>query len=231
MVWTRTVRIQPKHPRLFTQRPTRYHQTCSRKGSDLPSLLLASASEIRGQLLRQAGVSLEQVAARIDEDAIKLSLVQEGATPRDIADALAEYKARKIAEKMPGRVVLGCDQVLQHGKTCLSKPEDRETARQQLLALRGSQHQQLSAAVLYEDGEPVWRMVGIARLTMHALSEDEVDRYLDLAWPDVSNSVGAYHLEAEGVRLFSRIDGDWFSALGMPLLDIVSYLRSRGWQD
>jgi septum formation protein len=90
-------------------------------------------------------------------------------------------------------------------------------------------HLLLSSAVLYQDGEPIWRSIGQARMTMHALSEAEIEDYLDHAWPDVASSVGAYHAEAYGARLFSRIDGDWYSVLGMPLLDVLSFLRLRGW--
>jgi septum formation protein len=110
-----------------------------------------------------------------------------------------------------------------------AKPENREDAAAHLAALQGQSHQLLSAAVIYEGSEPVWRHVGQARLTMHALSSQQIEDYLDRAWPAVQASVGAYHAESYGARLFSRIDGDWYSVLGMPLLNILSFLRLRGW--
>lgn len=191
-------------------------------------LLLASQSTSRARLLSLAGLPFESVPARIDEATILSSLVAEGAAAHDVADALAEMKARKIAEKHPDRLVLGCDQVLALGAELFSKPRDRDEAAAHLARMQGQTHRLLSAALIYEDAQPVWRKVGVARLTMHALSDDEIARYLDLAWPDVAGSVGAYMAEDIGARLFSRIEGDWFSVLGLPLLDIAAYLRLRG---
>ena len=191
-------------------------------------LLLASASDIRLKLLHNAGLEVAASPAHIDEDTIRRSLQAEAASPRDIADALAEAKARKLATKNPAALVLGCDQVLAFKGAVFGKPESPDTARAQLQALRGQTHQLLSALVLYEDGKPVWRHIGQARLTMAALSDGYIETYLDRNWDSARHSVGAYKLEEEGVRLFSAIEGDYFTILGLPLLPLLGYLGQRG---
>ena len=191
-------------------------------------LVLASSSGIRRQMLENAGVSFEVSLPRVDEDAVRQSLLAEAASPRDIADALAELKARKVSTRMPEALVLGCDQVLSFDGQIMAKPSSRADAEQQLRQLRGARHQLLSAAVIYEDGQPIWRFVGTVRLQMRDFSDSFLSAYLDRNWPDISNSVGGYKLESEGVRLFTRVDGDYFTVLGMPLLEILSYLTLRG---
>ena len=191
-------------------------------------LVLASGSGIRRQMLENAGVSFEVSLPRVDEDAVRQSLLAEGASARDIADALAELKARKVSTRMPGALVLGCDQVLSFDGQIMAKPTSREQAEQQLRQLRGAGHQLLSAAVICEDGQPIWRFVGTVRLQMRDFSDSYLTTYLDRNWPDISNSVGGYKLESEGVRLFNHVDGDYFTVLGMPLLEILSYLTLRG---
>jgi len=191
-------------------------------------IILASGSEIRKTLLQNAGVEVAVQAARIDEETIKSSLSADGALPRDVADALAEGKARKVSLKNPESVVIGCDQVLAHGEEMLSKPKTPEQAAEQLRQLRNDTHQLLSAAVIYEGGEPKWRHVGVARLTMRDFSDDYLNAYLKRNWDSVQHSVGGYKLEEEGVRLFSRIHGDYFTILGIPLLELLSYLTIRG---
>ena len=190
--------------------------------------VLASGSGIRPRMLENAGVSFEVSLPRVDEDAVRQSLLAEAASPRDIADALAELKARKVSTRMPGALVLGCDQVLSFDGQIMAKPSSRADAEQQLRQLRGARHQLLSAAVIYEDGQPLWRFVGTVRLQMRDFSDSFLTAYLDRNWPDISNSVGGYKLESEGVRLFTRVDGDYFTVLGMPLLEILSYLTLRG---
>lgn len=180
-------------------------------------------------MLESAGLSFDIAPVRIDEAAIRSAMEAEGASARDVVDALAEFKARKGQDKNPDALVLGSDQVLALKSRIFGKAVDRASAARQLLELQGQTHILLSSAVLYHEGEPIWRSVGQARMTMHSLTETEIDTYLDRAWPDVASSVGAYHAEAHGARLFSRIDGDWFSVLGMPLLDVLSFLRLRGW--
>ena len=191
-------------------------------------LLLASASATRLALLRAAGLDVTAQAARIDEDTIRRALEAEGAHPRDIADTLAEMKARKIADRNPGALVLGCDQVLEFDRRVWAKPETPEEARTQLCALRGQTHRLLSALVLYDAGEPVWRHVGRADLTMRDFSEAWLDSYIARNWDSIRHSVGAYKLEEEGVRLFTRVEGDYFTVLGLPLLPLLGYLELRG---
>ena len=191
-------------------------------------IILASTSQIRSKLLDGAGVSHDVVASRIDEDSAKKALEAEGAPPRDIADTLAEMKARKIAEKGQGGLVIGCDQVLSLKGEVLSKPKTIEDARGQLNALRGETHQLLSAAVIYEDLKPVWRHVGVARLSMRDFSDDYCDDYLARNWDSIRWAVGGYKIEEEGIRLFRMVQGDTFTIQGLPLLELLSYLTLRG---
>lgn len=199
------------------------------KAAPMPRpLLLASASEIRLQLLRNAGIETTALPARIDEAAIRQGLEAESAKPHDIADALAEMKARKLADKYPEALVLGCDQVLAFESRIFGKPETPEEARAQLCLLRGQTHQLISALVLYDAGMPIWRHIARARLTMQSASDGYIDAYLARNWPSIRHSVGAYKLEEEGIRLFSAIEGDYFTILGLPLLPLISYLGTRG---
>lgn len=191
-------------------------------------LILASASPVRLSLLRAAGVAVEARPVSVDEETIRQSLEAEGAHPRDIADTLAEMKARKRADKDPDALVLGCDQVLEFDRRAWAKAETPDAARAQLQALRGQTHRLLSAAVVYDRGEPVWRHVAEVRLTMRSFSDAYLDDYLSRNWDSVRHAVGCYKLEEEGARLFSRIDGDYFTVLGLPLLPLLGWLADRG---
>lgn len=191
-------------------------------------LLLASSSETRLALLRNAGLEVTALPARIDEETIRQALEAEGAHPRDIADALAEMKARKLADRNPEALVLGCDQVLQFDNCAFGKPETPEDAIAQLTMLRGQRHQLLSAVVLYDQGKPIWRYIGRVDLTMRAFSDGWLRGYIDRNWQSIRHAAGCYKLEEEGIRLFTSVEGDYFTVLGLPLLPLLAYLELRG---
>lgn len=191
-------------------------------------LVLASASRIRAEMLRSAGVEITVDPARIDEDAVKSAMQAEAAPPRDLADTLAELKACRVSAKRPGELVLGADQILVQAGTVYDKPKDRADARAQLLALRGQAHHLISAAVAALDGAPIWRHVGQAQLTVRPFGEAFLDDYLAQIGDRAMETVGGYHLEGLGAQLFSRVQGDFFTVLGLPLLDVLDFLRVRG---
>lgn len=191
-------------------------------------LILASGSSIRAQLLSNAAVPFKVQIPHVDEQTMKTSMLAEQAPPRDIADALAEMKARRISNKNPEAMVLGCDQVLDFNGDLLSKPETPEQAVEQLRNLRGQDHRLLSAAVICQNGQPIWRHIGQVRLRMRAASDAYIDDYVARNWDSIRNSVGAYKLEEEGARLFTGIEGDYFHVLGMPLLEILNFLATKG---
>ncbi len=191
-------------------------------------LVLASSSSTRLSVLRQAGLDVTPASPRVDEDAVRAALEADGVSPRNIADVLAEAKAMKVAARHPASLVLGCDQTLDLGGICLAKPADRDAARARLQQLRGQPHKLHAAAVIAEGDRPVWRHTETVNLSVRPFSDAWLDAYLDRNWPAVAGSVGGYHVEGEGVQLFDRIDGDWFAILGLPLVQIVTYLMDRG---
>lgn len=192
-------------------------------------VILASRSAARRAMLDAAGVPHDAVVASVDEDAAKASLLAEGLSPRNLADALAELKAVKVSHAQNDALVLGCDSVvaLDDGTT-LDKPVNRADAADHLRRLSGTRHTLFSAAVICEGGRPVWRKVDRAILNVRPLSQAFIDAYLDAEWPAVSGCVGCYRIEGPGAQLFTAIEGSQFTVLGLPLLDVLDYLRVRG---
>lgn len=191
-------------------------------------IILASTSSARRQILENAGLSFDAMAPMVDEEALKLGLEQENLSPRDLADALAEAKALKISAKHPTALVLGADQVLAiDDGQLLSKAESPEQAREQLKMLSGKSHRLFSALVAAAAGVPVWRHVGVVRLLVRPLSDAFIGDYVDRNWDQIRYCVGCYQIEGEGAQLFTKIEGDHFDIMGMPLLPLLAFLRER----
>jgi septum formation protein len=191
-------------------------------------IILASGSDIRAQLLRGAGVQFDVQKPRVDEEAIRAALQMDGAAPRDIADALAEAKALKISDKNHGALVLGCDQILALKDQIFAKPESPQQATQHLQALGGKVHHLYSAMVIYENGRPIWRHIGVARLTMRTLPDEVLAAYVARNWDSIQHSVGGYKIEEEGICLFTEIEGDTPTIQGLPLIPLLNYLYFKG---
>jgi len=191
-------------------------------------IILASASGARGAMLRAAGVEFTVHPAHVDEESLKSALVNQAAPIRDIADALAQMKALQVSEKSPLATVIGADQVLECDGEIFSKPRDQAEAISQLIKLRGRRHSLYSGAVIARNGQAIWRHVGETRLTMRNFSDAFLEDYISRLGGDVLTTVGAYHLEDYGVRLFSRIEGDYFTVLGMPLVEILDFMAETG---
>ncbi|MCH2076663.1 MAG: Maf family protein [Rhodobacteraceae bacterium] len=186
---------------------------------------LASGSQIRAQLLRNAGIEIAAKAVDVDEDSIKSRLLQAGSSPEEIALRLAQEKA--LALEADGYVI-GADQVLDFDSTILSKPKDRAEAKKHLLILRGQTHKLHSAVAVVRDHKQAFHHVATVTLTMRAFSDGFLDEYLDRNWPEISYAVGGYMLEEEGGRLFREIDGDYFTVLGLPLLPLLNFFADEG---
>lgn len=198
--------------------------------AEIPHIVLASASAARGALLAQAGLVFEQQPAHIDERAVReaLKISGEAMPPEDVAEILARTKAETVSAKRPDALVIGADQVLVSEGRMFEKPGNFETAREQLLALRGKTHTLHSAICIARAGESFWCQVESASLTMRMFSPEFLGRYLAVAGEGILSSVGAYHLEGLGVHLFSRVEGDYFGILGVPLLPLLEKLRELG---
>jgi septum formation protein len=195
-------------------------------------LILASGSAIRRQILTEAGLDFEVIVKPVDEAAIKQAMLAEGETPRNIADALAEAKALRVSRFLAqeGRtgLVIGADQVMVMDGVLFDKPVDRAEARARLLSMRGKKHELIGGLVVAENGLPLWRHSSQTQLWVRDFSERFLDAYLDAEGDVLTKSVGAYRFEGRGAQLFKKVDGDFFSVLGLSLLPLLDYLRVRG---
>jgi septum formation protein len=192
-------------------------------------LILASQSSARRAVLEAAGVVFEAMPPMVDEDLAKEALRAEGISPRDLADALAELKALKLSRRFPADLVLGCDQTLSlDDGTMFDKPISQAALKNQIRMLSGKTHNLWSAAVLAQGGTAIWRHIERCKMTIRPLSDDFIDAYIEAEGDVLLGCVGGYRLEARGVQLFSKIEGSHFGILGLPLLPLLDFLRTRG---
>ena len=194
-----------------------------------PPLILASSSKVRARLLEAAGLAFIVEPPGLDEHTMRQAISGTGAlSPQDVAEVLARAKAEAVSELARDAFVIGADQVLALGDRILSKPESMEAARGELLDLSGKSHTLHSAVALARNGVTAWAYSEASTLTMRALTPQFIGRYLAAAGEEVLSSVGAYQLEGLGIQLFEKIDGDYFSILGLPLLPLLDALRREG---
>ncbi|WP_416407806.1 Maf-like protein [Agrobacterium rosae] len=193
-----------------------------------PDLILASSSASRQMLMRNAGLSFSVQPADIDERAVDARLEKEGATPDRIAVELAKAKALAVSAVNPNAIVLGCDQTMSLADRIYHKPKDMTEAHANLMSLSGKTHRLNCGAALARNGEIIWDVVTIADMTVRELDAPFVDRHLERVGTKVLSSVGAYQLEGEGIQLFTAIEGDYFTILGLPLLPLLTKLRELG---
>lgn len=191
-------------------------------------LILASQSKTRAALLQGAGLSFDCCPAHVDEDAVKDSLKAEGATAENVAEALADLKALKISRLHPDALVIGADQTLDCNGIWFDKPPDRDHLIGHLTALSGQKHSLCAAICVYLGGQRLWGISDPAYMTMRRLIAEEIAAYADAVGDDVFGSVGGYRLESLGATLFERVEGDYFTVLGLPLLPLLQFLRNYG---
>ncbi|MGB5483264.1 Maf family protein [Parasphingorhabdus sp.] len=192
-------------------------------------LILASKSQARLAMLTAAGVPVEAIAPNVDEESLKEGLKSEGVTARNLADALAEAKAVRLSRRTGTALVLGADQVLAlEDGVMLDKPVDPADAIAHLKLLSGKKHKLFSAAVIAEQGRPVWRHIDIATLSVRNLGDSFIEQYVESEWDNIRHCVGCYEIEGRGAQLFSAITGSQFTIMGLPLLHLLDYLRIRG---
>jgi len=190
-------------------------------------VILASGSAIRRKLMTNAGLDFEVIVKPVDENAIKESMLAESARLRDIADALAEAKSLRVSRIEDG-LVIGADQIMVMDNQLFDKPNNMDEARERLKLMRGKTHYLVGAVVISENGVPVWRHLAKMKLTMRDFSDEFLEEYLKAEGELVTKSVGAYRFEGLGSQLFSNVEGDFFSILGLSLLPVMDYLRTRG---
>ncbi|MPT48708.1 MAG: Maf-like protein [Sphingobium sp.] len=197
--------------------------------SSSPVLILASQSASRRAMLEAAGVPYEALSPNVDEDAFKEQLRAEGHNARQLADALAELKALRLSARVPGALVLGCDQTLELADgSMIDKAVDLSDAAAILRRLSGERHHLHSAAVICLNGQPVWRHIEKAKMTVRPLSDAFIADYLDQEWEEIRWCVGCYRIEGPGAQLFSAIEGTHFAIQGLPMLALLDFLRVRG---
>ncbi len=190
-----------------------------------PKLVLASSSPFRRMLMENAGLAFEAQAAHIDERAIEAPLEKSGATPDQVALVLAEAKADEVSRRFGGALVIGSDQTMSLGSEVFHKPKDMDAAADHLRRLAGKTHRLNSAIAIVRDGTVLWQHVAHAELTMRPMADDFIARHLRRVGTKALASVGAYQLEGEGIQLFEKIDGDYFTILGLPMLPLLAKLR------
>ncbi|WFU01791.1 Maf-like protein [Rhizobium sp. CB3171] len=191
-------------------------------------LILASSSPFRRMLMQNAGLHFQAVAAQIDERAIEAPLEKDGAGPDAVALVLAKAKAKEVSDRFPDSLVIGSDQTMSLGDEVFHKPKTMADAENHLRTLSGKTHRLNSAIALARNGDIIWEHVSHAELTMRDFSADFVHRHLSRVGEKALSSVGAYQLEAEGIQLFSKIDGDYFTIVGLPMLPLLQQLRELG---
>ncbi len=192
------------------------------------AVVLASASAIRRTLLEQAGLSVTVRPAGVDEDAVKAAMRAEGETAEATATALAQLKAERVSARAPDDLVVGADQILVCDERWFDKPRDRDEAAEHLRHLRGRAHTLATAVVVARAGRRVWHNVATPKLTMRGFSDAALEAHLDAMGQAVTTTVGGYMVEGPGITLFSRIEGDHFAVLGLPLLPLLGFLRQHG---
>ncbi len=190
-------------------------------------IILASGSKIRAQILLDADVPFEVLSKPVDETAIKLAMLSEGARIRDIADAVAEAKSIRVSRDSSG-LVIGADQIMTMEGKLFDKPPTKKAARERLLSMRGKAHKLIGAIVICENGAPVWRHMSVVTLHVRDFSNEWLEDYIAAEGQLMTKSVGAYRFEGRGAQLFSKVDGDSFSIMGLSLLPLLDYLRLRG---
>lgn len=191
----------------------------------MSNVILASGSKYRADLLQKAGIELEVHPSSIDERAVEAPLIESGMDASGMAEILALAKAEQVSAQFSGAWVIGCDQTLTLDGELLHKPEDMEAARRRLLSLSGQTHQLTSAVVIVRNSEIMWRHDEIASITFRSLDPAEIGKYLAEAGETALTSVGAYQVEGLGIRLISKIDGDYFSVIGLPLIPLIGAMR------